>query len=1050
MFSRFFIERPIFASVISILIVFAGVVSIIGLPIAQYPDIVPPVVQVTASYPGADPRVIAETVAAPIEQQVNGVDKMLYMSSQSAADGSYTLNVTFDLGTNIDMDTVLTQNRVTAALAQLPEDVQRQGVTTQKVSSALVLVISLYSPDNRYDDLFLTNYVTINVKDPLSRVPGVGNIALYPTKDYSMRLWLDADKLRARNLTVDDVVGALRQQNVQVAAGQIGQPPVPRDQIYQLNVNTLGRLASVEQFEDVIVKTGEGTRAIRVRDIGKVNLGGKAYDFLSLFNGRPAATMVIYQSPGSNAIEVTDQVLRTLGELRKNFPQGLDYRVIYKIADFVNASIHEVIKTLFEAFVLVVIVVFIFLQSWRATLIPMVAIPVSLIGTFAVMALLGFSINMVTLFGLVLAIGLVVDDAIVVVENVERNMAQFGLSPKEAAIKSMEEVSGAIIGITLVLMAVFVPPAFLGGITGELFRQFSLTIAITMLFSAINALTMSPALCALVLRPGHGPKNVLFKSFNNAFNRTTNRYTQIVTFGVRRVALVMILFVGLVALTGVTYKSVPKGFLPLEDDGLVLVNVQMPDGATLDRTDQTVKLAGKIIDETEGVLAWGALIGYSIIDAARSNLATIFVPLKPWDERLAKGRTREVIMSELTEKFQKIYDGLVFTYTLPPIIGLGTGGGFEMQLLDKVDLGFESLEQAGTELAQAANQQPALHSVFATFRSTYPNVFMDIDRTKVLALKVQLQSVFDTLQTYLGSTYVNDFNKFSRTWQVRVQGESMFRSDPKDISQLFVRNNEGKMIPLGTLMSARYEVGPMRVDRYNLFPTAKVMGGNAPGHSSGQALDVMERLAAQILPPGMTFEWTNMAYQEKKAAGKATITFISAILVVVLILAALYESWADPLSVILIVPLAVLGAAAGLLIGGMDNNVYTQVGLVLLVGLSAKNAILIVEFARESRSRGQGVLDAAIEASKLRFRPIIMTSLAFILGVLPLVTASGAGAVSRQSVGTAVFAGMIGVTTLGIFFTPVLYVLMRNVIAPRLKGLRISRAKTPARDNAEA
>jgi len=1050
MFSRFFIERPIFASVISILIVFAGVVSIIGLPIAQYPDIVPPVVQVTASYPGADPRVIAETVAAPIEQQVNGVDKMLYMSSQSAADGSYTLNVTFDLGTNIDMDTVLTQNRVTAALAQLPEDVQRQGVTTQKVSSALVLVISLYSPDNRYDDLFLTNYVTINVKDPLSRVPGVGNIALYPTKDYSMRLWLDADKLRARNLTVDDVVGALRQQNVQVAAGQIGQPPVPRDQIYQLNVNTLGRLASVEQFEDVIVKTGEGTRAIRVRDIGKVNLGGKAYDFLSLFNGRPAATMVIYQSPGSNAIEVTDQVLRTLGELQKNFPQGLDYRVIYKIADFVNASIHEVIKTLFEAFVLVVIVVFIFLQSWRATLIPMVAIPVSLIGTFAVMALLGFSINMVTLFGLVLAIGLVVDDAIVVVENVERNMAQFGLSPKEAAIKSMEEVSGAIIGITLVLMAVFVPPAFLGGITGELFRQFSLTIAITMLFSAINALTMSPALCALVLRPGHGPKNVLFKSFNNAFNRTTNRYTQIVTFGVRRVALVMILFVGLVALTGVTYKSVPKGFLPLEDDGLVLVNVQMPDGATLDRTDQTVKLAGKIIDETEGVLAWGALIGYSIIDAARSNLATIFVPLKPWDERLAKGRTREVIMSELTEKFQKIYDGLVFTYTLPPIIGLGTGGGFEMQLLDKVDLGFESLEQAGTELAQAANQQPALHSVFATFRSTYPNVFMDIDRTKVLALKVQLQSVFDTLQTYLGSTYVNDFNKFSRTWQVRVQGESMFRSDPKDISQLFVRNNEGKMIPLGTLMSARYEVGPMRVDRYNLFPTAKVMGGNAPGHSSGQALDVMERLAAQILPPGMTFEWTNMAYQEKKAAGKATITFISAILVVVLILAALYESWADPLSVILIVPLAVLGAAAGLLIGGMDNNVYTQVGLVLLVGLSAKNAILIVEFARESRSRGQGVLDAAIEASKLRFRPIIMTSLAFILGVLPLVTASGAGAVSRQSVGTAVFAGMIGVTTLGIFFTPVLYVLMRNVIAPRLKGLRISRAKTPARDNAEA
>jgi HAE1 family hydrophobic/amphiphilic exporter-1 len=1027
MLSRFFIERPILASVVSILIVFAGAISIFSLPIAQYPEIVPPVVQVTAYYPGADPQVIAETVAAPIEQQVNGVENMLYMSSQSAADGSYTLNVTFELGTNIDMNTVLTQNRVSAALAQLPEDVQRQGVTTKKVSSALVMVVSVFSPDNRYNDLFVTNYATINMKDTLSRIPGVGNIILYPSKDYSMRLWLDADKLRARDLAVDDVVNALREQNIQVASGQLGQPPVPKDQAFQLNVNTLGRLTNVEQFEDVILKTGEGTRAIRVKDVGKVELGGKAYDFLSLFNGRPAATMVIYQSPGSNAIEVTNQLLKTLEELKKSFPKGIEYRALYKIADFVNASIHEVIKTLFEAFVLVVIVVFIFLQSWRATVIPMITIPVSLIGTFAVMSLLGFSINMVTLFGLVLAIGLVVDDAIVVVENVERNMSEFGLSPKEAAIKSMEEVSGAIIGITLVLMAVFVPPAFLGGITGQLFRQFSLTIAITMFFSAVNALTLSPALCALILRPGgHGSENVFFRLFNNGFNRTTDWYARIVSLAVRRVTAMMVLFVGLVLLTGIAYKNVPTGFLPLEDDGLILVNVQMPDGATLDRTNNTVEQVGKILDQTDGVLSWGALVGYSMIDAARSNLATIFVPLKPWEERLKKGLSREVIMNELSGKYKKIYDGLVFNYTLPPVLGLGTGGGFEMQLLDKADLGFQSLEQTGTELAAAANQQPDLKSVLATFRSTYPNVYVDIDRTKALALKIPLKSVFDTLQTFLGSTYVNDFNKFSRTWQVRVQGESVFRRYPEDMSRLFVRNKDGKMIPLGTLVNARYEVGPMRVDRYNLFPTAKILGESAPGYSSGQALQTMETLAEKTLPPGMSFEWTNMAYQEKKAAGKAAITFTAAILVVILILAGMYESWADPISVVLVVPLAVLGAAAGLLIGGMDNNVYTQVGLVLLVGLSAKNAILIVEFAREARAKGQGVLEAATEASRLRFRPILMTSLAFILGVLPLVTASGAGAVSRQSVGTAVFAGMIGVTALGVFFTPVLYVLMQK------------------------
>ncbi len=1026
MFSRFFIERPIFASVISILIVFAGGVCISVLPISQYPDIVPPVVQVTASYPGADPRVIADTVAAPIEQQVNGVDNMLYMFSQSSADGSYNLKVTFELGTDVDMNTVLTQNRVQAAMAQLPEAVQRQGVTTKKVSSALVMVLSLYSPDKRYDDLFLTNYITIYLKDVISRIEGVGDLSIFPTKDYSMRIWLDADKLESRKLTVMDVVNALKEQNVQVAAGQLGQPPVPKDQVYQLSVNTLGRLNEVSQFENVIVKTGEGTRVVRIKDVARVEMGGKAYDTLSLMNGQSAATMVIYQSPGSNAIEVTNKVNEAMERLKETFPPGLDYKVIYRIADFVEASIEEVIQTLFEAFVLVILVVFIFLQNWRATLIPLITIPVSLIGTFAVMAAAGFSINMVTLFGLVLAIGIVVDDAIVVVENVERLMEDEGLPPKQAAIKAMEEVTSPIIGTTLVLMAVFLPPAFLTGITGEMFRQFSLTIAVTVLFSSVNALTLSPAMCALLLKPRTGEKNIFFRGFDRVFGRITKGYTGLVTFSVRRVMMVMIVFVVFVVAAGVTFTKVPTGFLPLEDDGLVLINVQMPAGAALNRTEETVQKVGKILGETDGVKLWAGLVGYSMIDASRSNLAAAFAALEPWGERIPRGRTREVIMAELSQKFQGIPDGVVFPFTLPPIIGLGTGGGFEMQLLDKASLGFQALEEAGMRLCQAARSEPDLESVVATFRAEYPNVFVDIDRVKALSLKIPLQNVFDTLQTYLGSTYINDFNKYSRTWQVMAQGAAPFRREPGDIQRLFVRNNEGKMIPLGTLIDVEYEVGPMRVDRYNLFPTAKVMGENAPGYSSGQALNTMEKLADKILPAGMGYEWTNMAYQQKKSAGKGAIVFVLAIFVVILVLAALYESWADPLAVVMIVPLAVLGAALGLLIRGMDNNLYTQVGLVLLVGLAAKNAILIVEFARDTRKQGKGVLEAAIEGSRLRFRPILMTSFAFIFGVLPLVVASGAGAVSRQSVGTAVCAGMLVVTVLGVLFTPVFYVLMQG------------------------
>ncbi len=1026
MLSRFFINRPIFASVVSILIVLVGAMSIFVLPIAQYPDIVPPVVQVTASYPGADPNVIAETVAAPIEQQVNGVDNMLYMSSQSAADGSYTLNVTFALGTNIDMNTVLTQNRVSAAMAQLPEQVQRQGVTTKKVSSSLVMILTLYSPDGKYDDLFVTNYVTIYIKDVLSRVPGVGNINLYPSKDYSMRVWLDPDKLESRNLTVDSVVNAIKNQNVQVAAGQLGQPPVPKGQMLQLSVNTLGRLADVKQFEDIIVKTGEGTRVTRVKDVAQVELGGKAYDFLSFYQGKPAATMMIYQSPGSNAMDVTNQLHAAIEQLRKDFPQGLKDQIVYEVADFVRASVKEVVITLLEAFALVVLVVFIFLQNWRATIIPVITIPVSIIGTFAVMSLFGFSINMITLFGLVLAIGLVVDDAIVVVENVERNMTELGLSSKDAAIRAMNEITGAIVGITCVLMAVFLPPAFLGGITGELFRQFSLTIAVTVLLSAVNALTLSPALCSIMLRPRQSQKNWLFEKFNSFFGLVTDSYSKIVSISVRKVAIATVLFIGLVGLSGISLMKVPLGFLPLEDDGLILVNIQMPDGASLERTTDVVHRVAGIVEKTQGIKSWCALVGFSVIDAARSNLATMLIPLKPWEERDKHGLGRESIMKALSDQFAKIQDGVVFPFTFPPILGLGTGGGFEMQLLDKASLGFEALGQAGSQLAQAANSQPDLQSVHATFRASYPNIFLDIDRTQVMTLKIPLQSVFETLQTYLGSTYVNDFNKFSRTWQVRVQAESFFRRSPEDISRLYIRNLEGSMIPLGTVLSARFDVGPMRVDRYNMFPTAKIMGEAAPGYSSGQALDAMQDLAKEILPPGMGYDWTNMAFQEIKAAGKGTMTFVMAILVVILILAALYESWIDPIAVVLTVPLAVLGAAIGLMIRGMDNNIYTQVGLVLLVALAAKNAILIVEFVRDERAKGMGLLEAAVEGAKIRFRPIIMTSFAFILGVYPLVVASGAGAVSRRSVGTAVFSGMLGVTLLGVFFIPVLYVLMQG------------------------
>lgn len=1027
MFSRFFIDRPIFASVISILIVIAGSVALFTLPIAQYPEITPPVVQVAASYPGANPQVLADTVAAPIEQEVNGVENMLYMSSTCTSDGSYSLRITFELGTNADTAAILVQNRVQRAMPRLPETVQRQGVNTKKTSTSFVGVFSLYSPDGRYDDLYLANYANISVKDSIARLKGVGDIFIFPSKDYSMRIWLDPNRLEHNSITSGDVVDALKQQNVQVAAGQIGQQPARPGQHFQLTVDTLGRLTDAGQFEDIIVKATEGGRITRLKDIARVELGGKTYDTMSFLRGSPSAAIIVFQSPGANALDVADLVKRTMDELKKGFPEGLDYTPVYDASGFVRASIHEVIVTLVTAFLLVFLVVYIFLQDWRATVIPAVTIPVSLIGTLAVMALMGFSINMITLFGMVLAIGIVVDDAIVVVENVERNMRQHGLRPREATIRAMGQITGAVIGITLVLMAVFAPAAFLPGITGQLYKQFSLTIAFTTLFSAINALTLSPALCALLLRPHKGRRNVFFRKFNQGFDRLTQSYSRIVGLCVRRLALTAAIFLVLVAATYVGFVRIPTGFLPNEDNGLILVNAQLPDGASLERTKAVMDNICEVLKGTNGVGTFTLVPGWSIIDGNAPNVGGGFIELAPWDERLATGRPLQVIMGELFGRFSRIQEAVIFPFTLPPIHGVGSAGGFEMQVQDRTSQGLVSLEQAANEIGMVARSKPEIQQVMATFRAQVPMLYADVDRVKGLQLKVPLKSLFDTMQTYLGSTYVNDFNKFGRTWQLLVQADTAFRMRPQDIGKLQVRNADGKMIPLGTLVQVKETLGPQRVERYNMYPSAKVLGEGRPGVSSGRALQLMEQIVAEKLPYGMGFEWTGMAYEEKKVSGQMAMVLSLAVLVVVLILAAQYESWIDPIAVILVVPLAILGAVIALTVRFLDNNLYTQVGLVLLVGLAAKNAILIVEFARRRLAQGKTPAEAAVEGSTIRLRPILMTSFAFIFGVLPLAVATGAGAASRQALGTAVVGGMLGVTILGIFFTPVLWVLLQKL-----------------------
>ncbi len=1024
--SRFFIHRPIFASVISIIIVLAGVVSFSALPVSRNPEISPPVVQVSTSYPGANAQVVAETVATPIEQEVNGVEDMIYMASTSSADGSYSLQVTFGIGTDIDMATVLVQNRVSIAEPRLPEEVRRQGVITRKQSTQILQFVTLSSPDGRFDALYLSNKA-LGVRDELSRINGVGFVQVFGVGDYGMRVWLDPWKLKGRNLTTEDVVAAIREQNVQVAAGSVGAPPAPEHTEFQLTINTLGRLESAEQFGEIIVKTAEGGRITRVRDVARVELESKEYKYDATYNGQPCAAVAVYQLPGANALEVATKVRAKMDQIAERFPEGLEYDIPFDTTRFVVASINEVYETIFIAVGLVVLVIFIFLQDWRATIVPCAAIPVSLIGTFAIMSGLGFSINMMSLFGVVLAIGIVVDDAIVVVENCSRHIED-GLEPKEAAVKAMSEITGPVIATTLVLLAVFVPTAFMGGITGQLYRQFALTISAAVIISTINALTLSPALCGIVLRPSSEKRLWFFRAFNDVFDRATRGYTAIIRASVRRVALVMIVFLGLVLLTGWGFTSVPTGFLPDEDQGYVFVNVQLPDGASLQRTQRVIDRVDEMVRNTPGVADRVLVSGYSLLSGtAGSNLGMGFVVLEPWEKRRTEALSVRGVLGHLRRRFAQIDEALIYSFGPPPIDGLGSASGFQMEVQDRGDLGAEALQTVADAMVESGNAQTGLVALNTTFRASVPQLFADVDRTKVQTLGVPLGSVFSSLQAFLGSAYVNDFNIFGRSYQVRVQADAPFRVEPDDIRRLDVRNRAGDMVPVGTFTTVRDTVGPQFIRRYQMYPSASVNGSPAPGTSSGEALWLMEQMARAELPPSMDFEWTGMSYQEKQVGGEQYVIFLLAVVLVFLVLAAQYESWTSPAAVIAVVPLAALGVVIALLIRGMPNDTYTQVGIVLLVALASKNAILIVEFAAEQRREGLSIREAAARSAHLRFRAILMTAFSSILGFMPLLVASGAGAGSRKAVGTAVVGGMLAATVFSVLLVPSFFVVFRSL-----------------------
>jgi HAE1 family hydrophobic/amphiphilic exporter-1 len=1026
-FARFFINRPIFANVIAVVTMILGGVALVGLPIEQYPEITPPTVRVTAVFPGANAQVVADTVASPIEQQVNGVENMLYMSSTCSSDGTYTLTITFDIGTDLDQAQVLVQNRVAIAQPQLPEEVRRQGVTTRKQATNITLVVSLTSQKDQFDSLFLSNYANLHLRDELSRVPGVGEVFLFGNASYSMRVWLNPEKLKVRNLTAQDVIAAIGEQNVQVAAGQIGQPPAPAGMDFQYIVTTQGRLSDPEQFANIVVKTGSGGRVTYLKDVGRVELGALSYDQFSLKNSKPSASLAVYQLPGSNALDVSKGVREAIERISPSFPPGMLYDFPLDTTEFVSASIDEVYMTLLEAGVLVLVVILLFLQDWRAVLVPATTVPVTIIGAFAALYALGFSVNMLTLFALVLAIGIVVDDAIVIVEAAAHHIER-GMPPKEATIRAMDQVLGPIIGITLVLMAVFIPSAFLGGITGQLYRQFALTIAATALISAINAVTLKPAQCAVWLRRPRERKNFFFRGFNRVYGWTESLYTFVIRGLVRWRYATLVVFASVVAFTAWWYNRVPTGFLPVEDQGYFITSIQLPDAASQERTREVVDKVDAIIAETPGVAHWFSIGGMSLLDGSTSsNAATVFVRMTDWSERRDPALSIDGIIAGLKQKFAEIPEAVVFAFAPPPIRGLGVRSGFQMQVEDRSDVGLEELQQVVQSMTEAARGQSGLAALNTTFRPGVPQLEIKIDRVKVKTLDIPLSNVFNTLQTYLGSSYVNDFNKFGRTYQVRVQADQRFRTEPRDIERLEVRNRTGDMIPLGTIAKVERSFGPQIITRYNLYPSAAVTGEPAPGFSSGEALQLMEELAAAQLPASMGYDWTGMSYQEKKVGGEALMIFAFAVLLVYLVLAAQYESWITPLAVILVVPLGLLGAIVAVSIRGLDNNIYTQIGIVLIIALASKNAILIVEFARDLRVEGKGIFEAAVEGARLRFRPILMTSFAFILGVFPLVIAEGAGAAGQQALGTAVFGGMIASTILSVFFVPVFFVVLQGI-----------------------